>query len=181
MARRLHLLFAALLTLLALAPGSAAADPQNRVGASSSAAPHLHPGAQLGKLLHTRVRSPNRPGSRRAAASATKAGPRTSFDALSQSAAASYKGQEISVAGWALQKHGGRSGSAFPGATGSPQVINRQAQAIVDEVLRNPARTRTSFFNPRLNERVVDIQIPGGRGLRYGESGGFRGFLEPRR
>ncbi|MCP9492031.1 MAG: hypothetical protein MSC31_19470, partial [Solirubrobacteraceae bacterium MAG38_C4-C5] len=109
---------------------------------------------------------------------ATKAGPRTSFDALSQSAAASYKGQRISVAGRALQKHGGRPGSAFPGATGSPQAINRQAQDIVDEVLQHPRRTRTSFFNPRLNEQVVDIQIPGARGLRYGESGEFRGFLE---
>lgn len=111
---------------------------------------------------------------------AAKVGARSSFEALSQSAAASYKGQEMSVAGRALQKHGGRPGSAFPGATGSPQAINRQA-SIVDDVLQNPARTRTSFYNPRLDQCVVDIRIPGGRGIRYGESGDFRGFLEPPR
>lgn len=39
MTRRLHLLLAALLTALALAPGHATADAQNRVGAFPSAAP----------------------------------------------------------------------------------------------------------------------------------------------
>jgi hypothetical protein len=33
---------------------------------------------------------------------------------------------------------------------------------------------RTRFFNKRLREDVVDIRIPGGRGLRYLVSQGFR-------
>jgi hypothetical protein len=57
MARRLHLLFAALLVLLALTPGAAAADAQDRVGASSSAAPTCTP-------ANTDESSYTRPGSK---------------------------------------------------------------------------------------------------------------------
>jgi RHS repeat-associated protein len=107
------------------------------------------------------------------------AGATSSFEALSKAASASYRGQEISVAGRALQKHGGRPGSAFPQARGTPLEINQQALNIVDQVLQHPNQTRTSFFSRTLNERVVDIRVPGGPGIRYADSGRFIGFLEP--
>jgi filamentous hemagglutinin len=40
----------------------------------------------------------------------------------------SDKSGELSAAGRALQKHGGRDGSAFPSAKGNPAAINDQGQ-----------------------------------------------------
>ncbi|WLE63050.1 hypothetical protein GIY62_22130 [Burkholderia plantarii] len=48
----------------------------------------------------------------------------------------SDKSGELSAAGRALQKHGGRYDSAFPPAKGNPAAINEQGQKIVDSILR---------------------------------------------
>jgi hypothetical protein len=112
---------------------------------------------------------------------AAKAG-RGSFDVLSDAAAAPFNDTGLSVAGRALQKHGGRPGGALPPPTGNPAAISAQAQDLVRGVLQNPARTRTMSFNKRLGEDVVDIRVPGGIGLRYTRADGrFVGFLESRR
>jgi hypothetical protein len=49
-----------------------------------------------------------------------------SLDDLSRAAGALDRGG-LSAAGRQLQKHGSRTGSAFPGARGNPAAINRQA------------------------------------------------------
>lgn len=98
---------------------------------------------------------------------------------LSGAARATYRG-DLTVAGRALAKHGGRPGSAFPRPVGAPANISAQAQSAVDDILANQYRRATSF-NPRLNGKVVDIFDASGRGLRYTEEGRFVGFLEPPR
>lgn len=131
-------------------------SPNARVGPRSSTAPNLQ--------------------------SRAAKGPRSSFEALSRSAADDLNDEGLSVAGRALQKHGGRPGGSLPTPTGNPTAISQQAQQIVEGVLQHPNRTRTMFFNKRLGEDVVDIRIPGGVGVRYTrEQGRFVGFLEPRR
>lgn len=86
----------------------------------------------------------------------------------------------LSAAGRALVKHGGRPGSAFPAATGSQAAISEQAGLIVRNILQNQTR-RIEFLNPRLKMQVVDIYDGTGRGLRYSKDGDFIGFLEPPR
>lgn len=98
---------------------------------------------------------------------------------LSGAARATYRG-DLTVAGRALAKHGGRPGSAFPRPVGAPADISAQAQSVVDDILANQYRRATSF-NPRLSTNVVDIFDTSGRGLRYTEEGRFVGFLEPPR
>jgi RHS repeat-associated protein len=118
----------------------------------------------------------------RAVAGLAAKGARSSFEGLSESAAAGLNDEGLSVAGRSLQKHGGRPGGSLPSPTGNPAAINEQAHGLVRSVLQNSARTRTMSFNKRLGEDVVDIRIPGGIGLRYTrEEGRFVGFLEPRR
>jgi RHS repeat-associated protein len=108
--------------------------------------------------------------------------PRSSFEALSRSAADELNDEGLTVAGRALQKHGGRPGGSLPSPTGNPRAVSQQAQQIVESVLQHPSRTRTMFFNKRLGEDVVDIRIPGRVGVRFTrEEGRFVGFLEPRR
>lgn len=64
----------------------------------------------------------------------------------------------------------------------STGAASRQAQGLVEGVLKSPGRTRTMSFNKRLGEDVVDIRAPGGIGVRYARNDGrFVGFLEPRR
>ncbi|WP_330114599.1 hypothetical protein SA496_24245 [Pseudomonas sp. JS3066] len=88
------------------------------------------------------------------------------------------KSGQLTVAGRALQKHGGREGSSFPGAKGKPSDINTQGQKIVDEILNNPAKTVTHKETGRFG-KVIDITAPDGRGLRYDSAGKLIGFLEP--
>ena len=87
---------------------------------------------------------------------------------------------DLSAAGRALAKHGGRPGSAFPAATGSQAAISEQAGLIVRNILQNQTR-RIEFLSPRLKMQVVDIYDGTGRGLRYSKDGDFIGFLEPPR
>ncbi|MGF6662185.1 filamentous hemagglutinin [Paraburkholderia atlantica] len=92
----------------------------------------------------------------------------------------SDKSGELSAAGRALQKHGGRDDSAFPAAKGNPAAINDQGQQIVDSILNNPASTVTQRDTGRFGT-VTDITAPDGRGVRYSADGKFIGFLEPQK
>jgi len=100
-----------------------------------------------------------------------------SIDDLARAAAAPARGG-LTAAGRALAKKTGRPGSAFPKATGNPTQINRTAQGIVDDILRNPGTTGTARQTGRFG-RVTDVVGPDGRGLRFDASGRFIGFLEP--
>ena len=80
------------------------------------------------------------------------------------------KGGLLTKAGRALQKHGGRQGSKFPPARGSPQQINAQALEIVRGVLNNPARQVQKVPHPRFGE-VLQVVAPGGRGLQFTADG----------
>jgi hypothetical protein len=100
-------------------------------------------------------------------------------DLLARAADEPFSG-DLSAAGRALAKHGGRPGSAFPAAAGSPSAISKQASEIVRDILSNETR-RVGFYSPRLKTQVVDIYDATGRGLRYSKQGDFIGFLEPPR
>lgn len=100
-----------------------------------------------------------------------------SLDELSQAAMAADRGG-LTSAGRALQKHGGREGSAFPGVTGGPGAINKQGQFVVDDILTSPGSTNVTRNHARFGE-VTEIRAPDGRGVRYGPDGKFIGFLEP--
>ena len=63
---------------------------------------------------------------------------------------------ELTGAGRALQKHGGRDGSAFPAAKGNPDAINEQGQKIVDGILNDPSSTVTQRNTGRFGD-VIDI------------------------
>jgi filamentous hemagglutinin len=70
---------------------------------------------------------------------------------------------QLSVAGRALQKHGGREGSAFPGAKGNPSDINAMGQKIADEILNNPGTTMNQSVLGRYGN-VIDVIAPDGKG-----------------
>ena len=79
---------------------------------------------------------------------------------------------ELTSAGRALQKHGGRDSSAFPTAKGNPAAINEQGQTIVDQILNDPGSTVIQRNTGRFGD-VIDITAPDGRGLRYSVDGNF--------
>lgn len=115
----------------------------------------------------------------------TRGGPRggaangfRSVDELSQAAAAADRGG-LSAAGRALQKHGGREGSAFPPVSGNPASINRQGQSVVDDILTSPGSMTVTRNHARYGE-VMEVRAPDGRGVRYDANGKFMGFLEPK-
>ncbi len=82
---------------------------------------------------------------------------------------------ELTRAGRALQKHGGRSQSAFPPAKGNPTNVNQQGQEALDGILNDP--TSTTRSGNRFGG--FDVIGPSGRGARFDANGVFRGFLEP--
>jgi len=93
---------------------------------------------------------------------------------LSKAAGVLDKG-ELTVAGRSLRKHGigARPGSSkFPQATGTPSQINRQAQAIVDDILSNPGTTFTKSFRGRFGD-TLEVTVPDGRGIVYDANGRF--------
>ena len=102
---------------------------------------------------------------------------RRSVDELSQAAAAADRGG-LTAAGRALQKHGGREGSAFPAVKGNPLSVNQQGQHAVDDILTSPGSTTVTRNHPRFGQ-VTEVRAPDGRGVRYGADGKFIGFLEP--
>ncbi|WP_191629087.1 hemagglutinin repeat-containing protein, partial [Pandoraea terrae] len=90
----------------------------------------------------------------------------------------SDKSGELSAAGRALQKHGGREGSVFPPAKGNPVAINEQGQKIVDGILTNPSSKVVQRDTGRFGQ-VIDVVAPDGKGVRYDANGNFITFLEP--
>jgi RHS repeat-associated protein len=89
----------------------------------------------------------------------------------------SDKSGQRTRAGRALEKHGGRQGSAFPQAKGNPAQINQQGQGVLDDILTSPGSTMKS--GNRFGG--FDVIAPGGRGARFDANGNFRGFIEPNR
>ncbi|WP_165604030.1 hemagglutinin repeat-containing protein [Saliniramus fredricksonii] len=90
----------------------------------------------------------------------------------------SDRGGQLTKAGRALQKHGGRQGSVFPEISGGPAQINIEGKKIVREILNNP----NSSIKERLTGRfgpVLEVRAPDNRGLRFSTNGEFIGFLEP--
>ena len=98
-------------------------------------------------------------------------------DEMSRAAAAADRGG-LTSSGRALQKHGGRQGSAFPAAQSSPADISRAGQAVVDDILTSPGSTVTKRHHARFGD-VIEVRAPDGRGVRYDAAGRFIGFLEP--
>ena len=45
---------------------------------------------------------------------------------------------QLTPAGRALQKHGGRQGSAFPSAVGNPAAVNKQGRVVLNSILNDP-------------------------------------------
>ncbi|MBU9847145.1 hypothetical protein [Rahnella ecdela] len=85
---------------------------------------------------------------------------------------------DLTQAGRALQKHGGRIGSAFPPVKGNTAAINEQGQSIVDGILNDESK-KVLFSNTGRFGQVTDIIATDGRGLRYDPQGKLIGFLEP--
>ena len=99
---------------------------------------------------------------------------------LSAAAAQPSNRQGYTKAGTALHKKTNRAGTSFPPVKGDPAAINAQAQTIVDEILTNPESVVTEWNTARYGP-VLDIQPPGGRGVRYTTNNEFITFLEPPR
>ena len=85
---------------------------------------------------------------------------------------------ELTKAGRALAKHGGRKVTVFPKPKGPPSQINQQGQAILESILNNPGKTVIKHELPKFGN-VIDIKIPGKYGVRYYQNGNLIGFLEP--
>jgi len=83
----------------------------------------------------------------------------------------------LTKAGRSLQKHGGRANSLFPEAIGNPQAINKQANAIVNNILNNPNSTQIVRHHKRFGD-ITDIYAPNGQGLRFDSKNNFIGFIE---
>ncbi|CAB3730034.1 Uncharacterised protein [Achromobacter insolitus] len=90
------------------------------------------------------------------------------------------KSGQLSMAGRALQKHGGREGSAFPPAKGNLSEINEIGQRMVEEIPNDPAKAVIVNNTGRFG-RVTDIVASDGRGVRFDATGRFIRFLEPRK
>ena len=105
------------------------------------------------------------------------AGASLTLEELSKAAAVTDR-EGLTAAGRALQKHGGRSGSAFPGVRGNPAQINQAGQHVVDDILTSPGSTTIKRHHARFGD-VVEIRAPDGRGVRYDANGHFVGLLEP--
>ncbi|GEM_PF-3061900 len=80
----------------------------------------------------------------------------------------------LTVAGRALEKHGGRSGSVFPRATGYVAAKNIQGQQILEGILRSNNQRIVHRFG---GQDIFDNDT--GRGVRFGVNGNMVGFLEP--
>ncbi|MBN8481240.1 MAG: RHS repeat-associated core domain-containing protein [Xanthomonadales bacterium] len=94
------------------------------------------------------------------------------LDDLSRAASAADR-NGLTAAGRALQKHGGRAGSAFPQVSGHGN-LNRVGQSVVDDILMTPGANHVSN-----RFGGIDVMAPDGRGVRYDSNGNLMGFLEP--
>jgi len=99
-------------------------------------------------------------------------------DDLSKAAGQAHNDDGLTKAGRALQKQGGRPGSAFPPARGANPQINSSGQNVVDDILTSPGSETTNRHHARFGE-VTEVRAPDGRGARWDGNGGFMGLLEP--
>jgi hypothetical protein len=84
----------------------------------------------------------------------------------------------FTASGRALQKHGSRTGSIFPKATGNAAAINAQGEAVLNGILTNPNATSAIRHHARFGN-VLEYRIYGGQGARFSGDGKiFIGFLE---
>jgi len=82
----------------------------------------------------------------------------------------------LSAGGRALQKHGSRLGSKFPKAKGNPQTINKKAEEIIENIVKNGQdQTR---HHARFG-KIKEYKLPSGKGARFSEDGKtFIGLIE---
>ncbi len=84
----------------------------------------------------------------------------------------------FTAVGRAMQKHGSRTGSVFPKATGNAAAINSQGEAVLNGILTNSNATNAIRHHARFGN-VLEYRIPGGQGARFsGDGKTFIGFLE---
>jgi hypothetical protein len=113
-----------------------------------------------------------------AAGATTLLGAKLTIPQLKLAARAIDKGK-LSKAGRAAHKHSVRPGSLFgPELKGKDESKNLIGEAHVDEILDAATSTVTHHQQGRYG-MVVDVQIPGGKGVRFTETGEMIGFLEP--
>ncbi|WP_158257695.1 hypothetical protein, partial [Haliangium sp. UPWRP_2] len=88
----------------------------------------------------------------------------------------------LTSAGRALQKHGMRPGSAYSFSSQKANVLNKEGQEIVEDILTNPGSTftnKTAVLNGE-QVKVLDVIAPDGRGVRFtGDGKQLIGFREP--
>ena len=89
-------------------------------------------------------------------------GNKYSLDALSNAGKVADRGG-LTRAGRALDKHGNRTPTAFPRATGNPAVKNAQGQFQLDDILTNPSSNVSFKYNKQFGN-VIDIQAPNAGG-----------------
>ncbi len=80
----------------------------------------------------------------------------------------------LTKAGRALDKHGGRPGSAFPKAISDVNAKNLQGQFHLDDILTDPLG-----YSKKNTLGGIDFYRSDGAGARFYRDGSFRGFLEP--
>ena len=96
---------------------------------------------------------------------------------LMKAATAPSKGGLTSV-GRALQKHGSRSGSLFPKATGNAASINAQGKSVLQNIISHPNASTVTRHHGRFGN-IMEIKIPNGQGARFSADGKtFFGFIE---
>lgn len=81
----------------------------------------------------------------------------------------------LSRVGRALFKHGGREGSVFPKASGNPEAINKQGEAILKEILSSPDVEVVTRRHARFGN-VSEYKLPNGQGAKFSADG--RDFFE---
>jgi RHS repeat-associated protein len=84
----------------------------------------------------------------------------------------------LSRVGRALFKHGSRSGSTFPKASGNPDAVNKQGEAVLKEILSSPDVEVVTRHHARFGN-VSEYKLPNGQGARFSSDGKtFFGFIE---
>ncbi|MGB3464929.1 MAG: hypothetical protein WBA74_06660 [Cyclobacteriaceae bacterium] len=96
---------------------------------------------------------------------------------LLNAASAPSKG-ELTAVGRALQKHGSRSGSLFPKATGNAASMNAQGKSVLQNIISHPNASTVTRHHRRFGN-IMEIKIPNGQGARFSADGKtFFGFIE---
>jgi len=89
------------------------------------------------------------------------------------------RGGLLTKVGHALQKHAGRSGSAFPRALGPEAAWNQKGLEVLKEIIENPQTIAREIEHPRYG-KIVEVVDPTGRGARFSSDlNSLIGFIEP--